>query len=70
MLVPRPGIILRPGGPPKVTEPTLSTATTRTGRCHSAEVPGTAHQRPGRAGPTNSTSSCGNCLAMAGAVVW
>ena len=34
-LVPRPGIIRRPGAPPKVTEPTLSTATTRTGRGHS-----------------------------------
>ena len=29
-LVPRPGIIRGPGGPPKVTEPTLSTATIRT----------------------------------------
>ena len=33
-LAPRPGIIRRPGGPPNVTEPTLSTATTRTGRRH------------------------------------
>jgi hypothetical protein len=34
-LVPRPGIMRRPDGPPKVTEPTVSTATIRTGRCHS-----------------------------------
>ena len=33
-LVPSPGIIRRAGCAPKVTEPTLSTATIRTGRCH------------------------------------
>lgn len=33
-LVPSPGMRRTPGGPPKVTEPTLSTATIRTGRRH------------------------------------
>ncbi len=49
-LVPRPGIIRRPGGPPKVTEPTVSTATIRTRRAALAEVAGAAHQGAGGAG--------------------
>ena len=69
MLVPRPGIIRRPGGPPKATEPTLSTATTRTGRCHSRKYRAQPIRVPVVPAPTNSTSSCGNWLAIAGAVV-
>ena len=50
-LVPSPGIIRRPGGPPKVTEPTVSTATIRTGRCHSRKKRAQPIKRPAGPGP-------------------
>ena len=67
--MPRPGIIRGPGAPPKVTDPTLSTATTHTGRCHCRKKRAQPIRVPVVPAPTNSTSSCGNWLAIAGAVV-
>ena len=67
--MPRPGIIRRPGSPPKVTEPTVSTATTRTGRCHSRKYRAQPISVPVVPAPTNSTSRRGNWRAIAGAVV-
>ena len=68
-LVPRPGIIRRAGGPPKVTEPTASTATIRTGRCHVAEVARAAHQGPRGARADEQHVESGKCGRSRGAVV-
>ena len=69
MPVPRPGIIRRAGGPPKVTEPTASIATIRTGRCHSRKNRAQPISVPVVPAPTNSTSRSGKSRAIAGAVV-
>jgi hypothetical protein len=67
--MPRPGIIRRPASSVKVTDPTLSTATTRTGRCHSRNQREQPIRVPVVPAPMNSTSSRGNWRAIAGAVV-
>ncbi len=67
--MPRPGIIRRPGGSPKMAEPTLSTATIRTGRCQERNQRAQPIRVPVVPTPMNRTSRRGNQRAMAGAVL-
>ncbi len=66
--LPSPGIIRRAGGPPKVTEPTESTAATRTRRCHWRKKRAQPIRVPVVPAPTNSTSRSGKSRGIAGAV--
>ena len=59
----------RPGSAPKLTEPAASTATMRTGRCHSRNQRAQPIRVPVVPAPTNSTSMSGKSRAIAGAVV-
>ena len=59
----------RPGGPPKLTEPTASTATMRTCGFHQRNQRAQPINVPVVPAPTNRTSRSGNWRAIAGAVV-